>query len=74
MKRLLKYLNGTRDFGIRLLASSPPTLHGFSDTYWVGNPNDRTSIGAFMLFLGANPISWISTKQCTVARSPTKAE
>ena len=45
VKRLLWYLNGIRTFGIRLLASSPLTLHGYSDADWAGNPDDRTSTG-----------------------------
>ena len=74
VKRLLRYLNGTRSLGIRLLADTPQTLHGFSDADWVGNPDDRTSTSAFLIFLGANSISLSSTKQRTVARSSTKAE
>ena len=49
-------------------------MHDFSDADWAGNPDDRTSLGAFLIFLGANPISWSSTKQCIVARSSTKVE
>ena len=73
VKRLLRYLNGTRSLGIRLLVDTPLTLHDFSYANWAGNPNDRTSIDAFLIFLDANPISWSSTKQCTVARSSTEA-
>ena len=54
---LLCYLNGTRSLGIRLLADTPLTLHDFYDLDWASNPNDRTSTGAFLIFLGANPIS-----------------
>ena len=67
-------LNGMRSFGIRLLVDTPQTLHSFSDANWPGNPDDRTSTGAFLIFLGTNPISWSSTKQRTVARSSTKVE
>lgn len=74
VKRVLRYLNGTRSFGIRLQALSPLSVHGFSDADWAGNPDDRTSTGAYVIFLGANPISWSSTKQKTVARSSTEAE
>ena len=74
VKHLLRYLNGTRSLGIRLLANTPLPLHGFSDADWAGNPDDRTSTGAFLIFLGANPISWSSTKQRSVARSSTEAE
>ena len=57
VKRLLRYLNGTRSLGIRLLADTPLTLHDFLDANWAGNLDDRTSIGTFLIFLGVNPIS-----------------
>ena len=41
---------------------------------WAGNPYNCTSIGAFLIFLDANPISWSSTKQRIVARFSTKVE
>ena len=74
VKRFLRSLNGTKDFGINLSSNTPVTLHGFSDADWGGNPDDRTLIGAYVIFLGANPISWSSTKQRTVVRSSTEAE
>lgn len=49
--------------------NSPRTLHAFADADWAGDPNDRTSTSAYVVFLGANPISWSSKKQKTVARS-----
>ena len=74
VKCLLRYLNGTRSLNIRLLTDTPLTLHGFSDAGWVGNLDDRTSTGAFLIFHGVNPISWNSTKQHIVAHCSTKAE
>ena len=71
---MLRYLNGTRSLDIRLLANTPLALHGFSDTDWDSNLDDRTSTEAFFSFLAANPISWSSTKQCTIVCSSTKAE
>ena len=49
-------------------------MHDFSYADWASNPDDRTSTSAFLIFLGANPIFWSSTKQCTVAQSSTEAE
>ena len=74
VKCLLRYLNGTRSLGIRLFADTPSTLHGFSDADWASNQNDRTSTSDFLIFIGANPISWSSTKQRIVAQSSTKAK
>ena len=74
VKCFLCYLNGTRSLGIWLLAATPHTLHGFSDVDRVGNLDDRTSTSAFLIFLGANQISWSSTKQRTVTHSSIEAE
>ena len=74
VKRLLRYLNGMRSLGIRLLADTLLTLHGFSDVEWAGNPDDCNSTSAFLIFLGANPISWSSIKQRTIAHSSIEAK
>ena len=49
-------------------------MHGFSDTDWAGNPEDHTSTDAFLIFLGVNPISRSSIKQCIVTRSSIEVE
>ena len=74
VKRLLRYLNDTRSLSIRLLVDTPLTLHGFSYADWPSNPDDRTFMGAFLIFLGANQISWSFTNQRIIARSSIKAE
>lgn len=74
VKRLLSYLNGTRHVGLHLRRDSSLSLHCFTDADWAGNCDDRTSTGAFIVFLSANPISWSSRKQRSVARSSTEVE
>ena len=49
-------------------------LHGFSDSDWAGNTDDRTSTSGHIVFLGHNAISWSSKKQRFVARSSTEVE
>ena len=73
-KRVLRYLAGTRNHGIFLQASSPMTLHAFSDADWAGDTNDYISTNGYLIYIGTNPISWSSRKQRGVARSSTESE
>jgi hypothetical protein len=74
LKRLLRYLKATINFGIFLRQPSSLQLYAFTDGDWGGNVDDRTSTSAYLIFFGGNPISWLSRKQRTVARSSTEAE
>ncbi|KAK0580290.1 hypothetical protein LWI29_000376 [Acer saccharum] len=74
VKRVLRYLRGSLAHGLLLSRSSPLNLHAFADADWAGDPDDRRSTTAYIVFLGSTPISWSSKKQHTVARSSTEAE
>jgi hypothetical protein len=66
-KRILWYVKGTLQHGFNIIKSSSLILSGFSDVNWAGCPNDRRSIGGFMIFLGPNLISWSSMKHAIVS-------
>ena len=55
-KRILRYLNGTLNFGI-FLQLGPISLSTFSDSDWAGDPFDRRSTTRFIAYLGYNPIT-----------------
>ncbi|XP_019193128.1 PREDICTED: uncharacterized protein LOC109187399 [Ipomoea nil] len=74
LKRVLRYVKGTQDYGLRLSPSTLTALHAFSDSDWAGCPVDRKSTSGYVVFLGSNLISWLSRKQRTVTRSSTEAE
>lgn len=74
LKRVLPYVKGTMEFGLRFRKSSISDLHAFSYFDWAGYPTNRKSTSGFSIFLGTNLISWVCKKQKTVAMSSTKAK
>lgn len=72
-KRVLRYLRGTPDVGLRFHCTGRP-LEGFVDADWANCPSDRKSYTGFAFTLAGCPISWESRKQRTVALSSTEAE
>ncbi|PKU82366.1 Retrovirus-related Pol polyprotein from transposon TNT 1-94 [Dendrobium catenatum] len=73
LKRLLRYIKGTVDFGLPL-QSGTLQLNAYADADWAADPHDRKSISGHCMFLGTNLISWSVKKQVTVAKSSTEAE
>ncbi|XP_019171982.1 PREDICTED: uncharacterized protein LOC109167422 [Ipomoea nil] len=74
LKRVLPYVKGTLNLGLRISRSTSMDIHAYSASDWAGDPNDCKSTSGFVVFLGSNLISWVCRKQRTVARSSTEAE
>jgi histone deacetylase 1/2 len=74
VKRILRYIQGTSKFGLRIRKSKCRIVSAFSYADWAGDVDDRRSTGGFAVFLGENLISWTAQKQATVSRSSTEAE
>ena len=74
VKRILRYVKGTLDMGLRIRKSRFTGVSIFTDADWAGCVDDRHSTGGFAIFVGPNLVSWSSKKQPIVSRSSTEAE
>ncbi|XP_057426163.1 uncharacterized mitochondrial protein AtMg00810-like [Lotus japonicus] len=74
VKRIIKYISGTIDYGIFYAHNTDPKLIGYCDADWAGNADDRKSTSGGCFFLGNNLISWFSKKQNCVSLSTAEAE
>ena len=62
MKRIIRYINGTPDYGLWYSKDSNASLAGYSDADWAGSVDDRKSTSRGCFYLGNNLVSWMSKK------------
>ncbi|XP_022017732.1 uncharacterized mitochondrial protein AtMg00810-like [Helianthus annuus] len=74
LKRILRYIQGTTDFGLHLHASSSLSIRAYTDADWAGCPDTRRSTSGYCVYLGDNLVSWSSKRQSTISRSSAEAE
>ena len=86
VKRILRYLNGTRNLGLIFYNLSPTAQHlfpntitsmiptGFVDADYARDTSTRRSCTGFIFFLADAPISWQTRQQPSVALSTMESE
>ncbi|KAD3642035.1 hypothetical protein E3N88_31259 [Mikania micrantha] len=74
VKRILRYIKGTINFGITFSRPTITTLVGFSDADWARCIETRRSTYGYSIYLGGNLVSWSAKKQPTIARSSCESE
>ena len=74
MKIILRYIQGTIQFGIHYSTRGKLLLVGFTNSDWAGNPDDRNSTAGYVFRLGSGPITWACKKQQALALSLAEEE
>ena len=78
LKQMLRYLSGTRTFGITYRRSKDDTdksklFYGFSDAAFVNQDNGKSTSG-YVFLASRGAITWKSEKQSIIALSRTESE
>ncbi|PNX86396.1 putative LRR receptor-like protein kinase, partial [Trifolium pratense] len=73
-KRILRYLQGTKEYGMWYKSIGNSKLLGYTDSDWAGSLDDMKSTSGYAFSLGSGFFSWASKKQATVAQSTAEAE
>ncbi|GKA47590.1 retrovirus-related pol polyprotein from transposon TNT 1-94 [Tanacetum coccineum] len=73
-KRVIRYLQGTLDYGIWYKRGGSGKMEVFTDSDFAGDQNDRKSTSGYLVLWDGAAITWSSKKQSIVALSSTEAE
>ncbi|GJX46111.1 ribonuclease H-like domain-containing protein [Tanacetum coccineum] len=74
LKRILRYVYGTLDYGLQLFSSSTTDLVAYPDADWAGYLTTRRSTLGYYVFHGNNLLSWSSKRQPSLSHSSAEAE
>lgn len=78
LKRVLRYVAGTLDYGITYTRTQGATrevvLEGYCDSDWANDPEQRKSTTGFVFMLSGGAIAWMSRRQSIIALSTAEAE
>ena len=74
LKRVLRYLKGTKGLGLTYQKNEKRELVGWTDFSWACDINDSRSTSEYLLQLNGAAVSWCSQKQLTVTKFICEAE
>ena len=67
LKRIIKYVKTTTDFGVWYSKDTNDVLAGYSDANWAGNADNRKSTLGDCFYVGNNLVSSMSKKQISLS-------
>jgi len=71
VKRIIKYVKSTSNFGVWYDKDTNDVLVGYSDDDWANNADDCKITFGGCFYLGNNLVSWMSKKQNPIYLSTT---
>ncbi|KAF5472043.1 hypothetical protein F2P56_008791 [Juglans regia] len=74
VKRILRYVNETVNYGIWYSRDFSTELAGYSDVDWTGNADDRKSTSGGCFYVSMNLVAWMTKKQNSISLSMAEAE
>ncbi|XP_019091020.1 PREDICTED: uncharacterized protein LOC109128653 [Camelina sativa] len=73
-KRVLRYIQGTIDYGLNFQKTNQTELIGFSDSDWAGCKEDMRSTTGMCFTLGSGMFTWQTQKQDIIGQSTAEAK
>lgn len=74
VKKILKYLKETQDYGLRYSAATQNIVEGYSDADYAKDTETRKSTTGYVFIKNGAAITWASQRQQSIALSTTEAE
>ena len=74
VKKVLRYVQGTKGLMLTYRKSDSQEIEGYSDADFAGDINDRKSTFGYVFTLAGGAISWKTSKQNVTASSTMYAE
>ena len=74
VKRIMRYLKGTKEYGLYYKKNENFELKAYTNVDWASSLDDRKSTNGGAFFLGNRIVSWTGKKQNYISQSTTEAE
>ncbi|GJU46395.1 ribonuclease H-like domain, reverse transcriptase, RNA-dependent DNA polymerase [Tanacetum coccineum] len=74
IRQVLRYVKGTKDYGITYKHNGGNKIYGYSDSSYGVNTQEGKGTTGIIFYYGESPISWSTQKQATVALSSCESK